>query len=167
MQKGADYFVTAAQKILEIRPDIIFVIVGKGDMENELMERVAALGLSDKILFTGMLQRPDVNRAYAMADVFIMPSVSEPFGLTVLEAMQHGTPVILSKQSGVSEVVNHCLAVDFWDIHQMVDKVLAILEYQELKNEMGHNAQRELQKFSWQDAAKKCIDLYRGMLGHA
>ncbi len=164
VQKGPDHFITAAQKVLEYRPDVTFIIAGKGYMESDLINRVAAAGLSDKILFTGLLRGDDVDRAYQMADVFVMPSVSEPFGLTALEAMKNNVPVIISKQSGVSEIINHCLKVDFWDINEMVNKIISLIDYKELNSALAHNGNAEIQKFSWSDAAQKCITLYNKMV---
>ena len=164
VQKGPDNFITAAQKVLEYRPDVTFIIAGKGYMESDLINRVAAAGLSDKILFTGFLRGDDVDRAYQMADVFVMPSVSEPFGLTALEAMKNNIPVIISKQSGVSEVINHCLKVDFWDINEMVNKIISLIDYKELNRALAHNGNAEIQKISWSDAAQKCITLYNKMV---
>ncbi len=164
LQKGPDYFITAAQELLKHRPDVRFVVAGSGDMEHTLIDRVAQAGISDKVLFSGQLSGADVDRAYRRADVFVMPSVSEPFGLTALEAMKHGTPVILSKQSGVSEVVGHALKVDFWDINEIVNKVIGVLDHGVLKQELIDNAQREIQKFSWHESAAKCIDVYNDCL---
>ncbi len=161
LQKGPDYFITAAQKVLEFRPHVLFLIAGSGDMEHHLIEWVCAAKLQDKILFTGQLSRTDVQRAYKSADLFVMPSVSEPFGLTVLEAMQHGTPVIMSKQSGVSEVVGHALKIDFWDINELVNKIVAVIDHSELRGELAKNAYQEVQKFNWNTVAHKCISLYK------
>jgi glycosyltransferase involved in cell wall biosynthesis len=101
---------------------------------------------------------------YQMADVYVMPSVSEPFGITPLEAMKNGTPVIISKQSGVSEVLTHCLKVDFWDINQLVDKILGVLRHEELKSTLKHHGSLEIKKFNWNEPAKKCIDIYNQIL---
>ncbi len=167
LQKGPDYFIRAAEQVLRYRDDITFVVVGAGDMEQRLIEWVATIGLSDKILFTGRLRGSDVNRMYQMADLFVMPSVSEPFGLTALEAMQNGTPVILSKQSGVSEVISHCLRVDFWDINEMVSKIISVLDHSELHKELVANGNHEIQKFSWDHVAQKCINLYQELCSYA
>ena len=166
LQKGPDYFVTVAQKILFYRPNTTFVVAGSGDMEGRLMQWVASSGSSDKILFTGQLYGGDVDRAYRMADVFVMPSVSEPFGLTALEAMKNGTPVIISKQSGVAEVVGHVLKVDFWDINEMANKIIGVLDHKELQQTMSYYAHCEVRKFSWHAAAQKCIALYK-RISHA
>ncbi len=165
IQKGPDYFISMAQKVLEYRPDITFVVAGSGDMQGELIDRVVQSGLSDDILFTGRLNRDEVNKMYDLADLFVLTSVSEPFGMTPLEAMCHGTPVIISKQSGVSEVVTHALKVDFWDVNELVNKVISVLDHCELKDELANNGHQEVKKFSWDKTAQRCIDVYRGCLG--
>ena len=115
LQKGPDYFVYTAKKVLEHYKDVIFVVAGSGDMEKFIIRKVAEMGLSDKFIFTGFLRGKDVLAIYKMADLSVMPSVSEPFGIAPLESLTQGTPVLISKQSGVSEVLNHCLKTDFWD----------------------------------------------------
>ena len=164
LQKGPDYFLYAAKKALDIDPNIKFIIAGSGDMERFIIEKSAELGIADKVLFTGFLRGDDIDKAYQMADLYIMPSVSEPFGITPLEAMRNNTPVIISKQSGVSEVINHCLKVDFWDINQIVNKMLGVLRYQELNDCLKHQGAIEVKKFDWNIPAKKCIDIYEKTL---
>ena len=160
LQKGPDYFVYAAKKVLERDPNVKFVIVGQGDMQAFIINKIAELGISNKVLFTGFLTGPDIDRIYKMADVYVMPSVSEPFGITPLEAMRNGTPVIISKQSGVSEVIDHCLKVDFWDINQLASKILSVLNYKALHSCLQENGYSEVNKFNWNDSARKCIDVY-------
>jgi glycosyltransferase involved in cell wall biosynthesis len=165
MQKGPDYFLYAAKKCLEFDPNIRFVIAGTGDMEGFIIEKAAELGIADKVLFAGFVADEDLDKMYRMADVYVMPSVSEPFGITPLEAMKNGTPVIISKQSGVSEVIINALKVDFWDINQLVDKILGVLSYQELHDALRHHAGIEIKKFTWNIPARKCIDAYNSLLG--
>lgn len=165
IQKGPDYFLYAAKKALEHDPNITFIIAGSGDMETFIIEKAAELGISDKVLFTGFLRGQEIDKAYQMADLYVMPSVSEPFGITPLEAMRNNTPVIISKQSGVSEVLTHCLKVDFWDINQLVNKMLGVLKYQELHESLQHNGSQEVKKFNWDIPAKKCIDVYEKTIG--
>ena len=167
LQKGPDYFIYAAKRALEIMPDIRFIIAGSGDMEPHIMEKAAELGIADKVLFAGFLSGSRIDEAYRMADLYIMPSVSEPFGLTPLEAMKNSTPVIISKQSGVSEVINHCLKVDFWDIDKMVNQMISILKHAELSDELRKNAILDIQKLSWDDSARKCIDVYSQVINNA
>lgn len=164
LQKGPDYFLAAAKKVLEVRKDVTFVFAGAGDMQKRMIQDVAASGLSDRILFTGWLRGHDVDRMYQLADLYIMPSVSEPFGITPLEAMRNDVPVIISKQSGVSEVIHHCLKVDFWDIDELASKILAVLEHRELKGELVHQGRNEVIGLKWDVPADKCIDLYREVL---
>lgn len=161
LQKGPDYFIYAAKKIIEKVPNTIFIIAGTGDMERFLIRKVAEMGISDRVLFTGFLRGDDIRKAYQMADVYVMPSVSEPFGITPLESIANGTPVIISKQSGVSEVLNHCLKVDFWDIDQISNKVISLLKYPELHTTIKENAVKEVQKITWDNPASKCLDAYK------
>lgn len=166
LQKGPDYFLYAAHKALKIDPSIRFIIAGTGDMEHQIIEKAAELGIADKVLFTGFLAGDDIDRAFQMADLYILPSVSEPFGITPLEAIRNETPVIISKQSGVSEVLNHCIKVDFWDIDKMVDTMLGVLNYKEVSEELKENALNEISKLSWLDSAQRCIDVYNEVKGY-
>lgn len=159
VQKGPDWFLEAAYQTLQFRPNTCFVVVGDGDMLPQLINKSIAMGISDKIIFSGF--QDDVKKFYSIADLFIMPSVSEPFGLTALEAMASNTPVIISKQSGVSEVINHCFKVDFWDTHEMANKIIGILDHSPLSNELKKNAFTELQSFSWDVVADECIQVYK------
>lgn len=165
MQKGPDYFVYAAKKVLGINPNIKFIVVGNGDMERFIIEKTAELGIADKFMFAGFLRGADIDKAYQMADLYVMPSVSEPFGITPLEAMRNKTPVIISKQSGVSEVINHCLKVDFWDIDELANKILAVLKYQELHESLVEHGAIEIKKFNWDKPAEKCIEVYTKVAG--
>lgn len=165
LQKGPDYFLAAAKRVLEVRDDVTFVFAGAGDMQKRMIREVAAAGLSDRILFTGWLRGPDVDRMYQMADLYIMPSVSEPFGITPLEAMRNDIPVIISKQSGVSEVIRHCLKVDFWDIDELTNKILAVLGHRELKQEMVRHGKAEALGLNWDIPAEKCIRVYDEVIG--
>jgi glycosyltransferase involved in cell wall biosynthesis len=164
LQKGPDYFIESACKVLKKMGNVKFVIAGSGDMEYRMIERAAQLGIGDKVLFAGFLQGDDIDRAYKMADVYVMPSVSEPFGITPLESMRNGTPVIISKQSGVSEIVKNCLKVDFWDTDQMANKIIGVLKYKELHDELRDNGSREVMKFNWDVPAQKCMGIYRGIM---
>lgn len=165
IQKGPDYFIDAARKVLEIYPNTRFVVAGSGDMEGNMIERAAHYGIGDKVLFTGFLKGPDIDMAYKMADVYVMPSVSEPFGLTPLESIKNGTPVIISKQSGISEVLKNALKVDFWDVNEIANKICGVLSYQALKDELLEQEIEELKKMSWDKSADTCIDVYKKVLG--
>jgi len=159
-QKGPDYFVEAAAEVLKHVPDASFYIAGVGDMAPAMVERVAELGIGKNVHFTGFLQGEEIEEIFRMSDVYVLPSVSEPFGISPLEAIQHGVPVILSRQSGVSEIIRHCFLVDFWNIHDMADKIIALLCRKALAEEMRANAKEELSKITWQSAAEKIRSLY-------
>ncbi len=160
IQKGPDYFLAMARRVLEYMPKTIFVMAGSGDMERMLVSRSAELGISEKVVFTGFLREKERDEVYAMADIFVVPSVSEPFGLTVLESMDRGAPVLVSKQSGVSEIVQNVLKVNFWDIEEMSDKVIAVLKYGALKNQLKNYARQEAKSHSWHKAAQKCLEIF-------
>jgi glycosyltransferase involved in cell wall biosynthesis len=166
IQKGPDYFLKAAKKVLEYKPDTKFVVAGSGDMEGYMIEQAAKMGIADKVLFTGFLKGKDIDKAYAMADLYVMPSISEPFGITPLEAMRNNTPVLISKQSGVSEVLNHALKVDFWDIDAMANKIIGILNYNEAHKCLQECGSREVMKFNWNEPAKKCVSVYHNTINN-
>ncbi len=160
IQKGPDYFIEAAKIVAAHESNVKFVIVGDGDMLPLLIHRSAELGLSDKVIFTGALRGADVHKAFQTADVYVMPSVSEPFGLVALESIKNGTPVILSNQSGVSEVVSHALKVDFWNVHALAEKITAVLRHPPLRSELAKNGLREAKKFTLDIPARKVLDVY-------
>ena len=163
-QKGPDYFLRAAKRVADTDPNVMFVYSGAGDMEQWLIEEAAHLGISDKVFFTGFLRGEELKRVYRMADLYVMSSVSEPFGLTSLESIASGTPILVSKTSGVSEMLSHCLKVDFWDIDQMASKILAVMKYPELRETLRDNGSGEVTKFSWSDSAEKCLNIYQKVL---
>lgn len=165
LQKGPDYFLLAAKKVLQKNPNIYFVMAGSGDMEAQLINSAIDLGIADKVIFTGFLRDENLAKIYQLADLYILPSVSEPFGITALEALGHGTPAIISKQSGVGEVIKNCLKVDFWDINEMAAKILAVLQYPILRQAMSQNGQSEAQNITWDNSAKICLDVYNNILG--
>jgi len=159
-QKGPDYFVEAAAKVLARRKDVRFVMAGSGDMAPRMIERVGRLGLGRRFHFTGFLGGPDVERIFLESDVYVMPSVSEPFGLSPLEAMCYDVPVIISRQSGVSEVLRHALKVDFWDVEELAGKIIALLDHGPLRDELVSQGARELESLQWSNAARKLTDIY-------
>lgn len=159
-QKGPHYFIKAAEKILSVRQDVEFIVAGEGDQLPYAIEYCARLGISSHVHFTGFLDRTEVNQFYQLSDVYVMPSVSEPFGIVCLEAIAHDVPVVLSKQSGVSEVLTHSLKVDYWDTDQLAEKIMALLDYPCLQKEMLLHAKRELSELTWDTAAQEIIRIY-------
>jgi len=155
LQKGPDYFLRAAKRVLERNPNVLFILSGSGDMEGQTMRLASELGIGGHVFFTGFLHGADRHEVYEAADLFVMPSVSEPFGIAALEAMKIGTPVLLSKQSGVSEVVRHALKVDFWDVDEMANKILSVVGFPGLREALAENAAREAEALTWADAARK------------
>lgn len=161
LQKGPDYFVLAAKRVIERHPKALFVLSGSGDMERRVMDMAAGLGISDKVLFTGFLTGADRHEMYRSADLFVMPSVSEPFGIAPLEAMHMGTPVIVSKQSGVAEAVRGALKVDFWDVDEMANKILGVIGYEGLHRTLSENGREDAMRLTWDDAATKVDNVLR------
>jgi len=155
LQKGPDYFIRVAKRVTEKNPKVVFILSDSGDMEGSIMQLAAQLGVSDKVLFTGFVTGPERYEMYAAADLFAMPSVSEPFGITPLEAMKTGTPVLVSKQSGISEVVKHALKVDFWDVDEMANKILTLVDHPGLSQTLSENAVMEANRLTWMEAGKK------------
>lgn len=166
LQKGPDYFLRAAKLTLEHEPNTLFVIAGAGDMEGQVIRDTARLGLGGKVLFAGFARGEELAGLYKTADLFVLPSVSEPFGITPLESLSAGTPVIVSKQSGVAEVLTHALKVDFWDVEEMANQIVALLRNPSLASQLGSLGKEETEKLSWRDSAKKCLDLYRSFKDH-
>lgn len=160
MQKGPEYFIAAAKKVLEKIEHVKFLVAGSGDMAVGMIEQAAAAGIGHKILFTGFLRGRDVDRVFRMADCYVMPSVSEPFGLAPLEAIRNDVPVIISKQSGVSEVLTHALKVDFWDIDEMANKIIAVLRHPPLSQTLREHGPFELRRLTWEGAAERCVQAY-------
>ncbi len=164
MQKGPEYFLHAAKKVLEVMSNVKFVMAGSGDLMHRSIELAAELGIGQKVLFTGFLRGEDVRKIYKMADLYVMPSVSEPFGIAPLEALDNDVPVIISKQSGVSEVLMHALKVDFWDINEIANKIIAVLKYPPLQMTLKSHGNFEVRKLRWIDSAAKCAKIYEDTL---
>ncbi len=164
MQKGPEYFLAAAKKVLDVMDNVKFVMAGSGDMLHRAVQMAAELGIGHKVLFTGFLHGEDVQKIYRLADLYVMPSVSEPFGIAPLEALNNDVPVIISKQSGVSEVLTHALKVDFWDIDEMANKIIAVLKYPPLGITLRNHGNFEVRKLKWKDSATKCARIYEEML---
>ncbi len=164
MQKGPEVFIAAAKKVLQKLDKVKFIMAGSGDKVRDVIELAAREGIGHKVTFTGFVRGDDVSRVFKMADVFVMPSVSEPFGIASLEAVSHDVPVIISKTSGVSEVLKHALKVDFWDVDEIANKIIAVLRHESLSDELRSNADLELRKLTWEGAAQKCMDVYQSAI---
>jgi glycosyltransferase involved in cell wall biosynthesis len=162
-QKGPQYFVEAAEKVLLHFPETHFLMAGSGDLLPAMMERVAQLKMSSRFHFTGFLKGDQVHRVWSISDLYVMPSVSEPFGITPLEAIQAGVPVILSNQSGVSEVMEHAIKIDFWDVDALASAMLNVLKYKTLSRSLQKNSRQMLETLTWTQAAKKIINLYNDL----
>jgi len=160
MQKGPEYFVEAAYQVLQRVKNVRFVMAGSGDMMNAMIRRAAELKITDKFHFTGFLRGEDVFQMFKMSDVYVMPSVSEPFGISPLEAMQSDVPVIISKQSGVSEILTHAIKIDFWDINAMADAIHALVAYPALSTTFKKHARVEVDNLQWAHSAKHLRDIY-------
>ena len=159
-QKGPEYFIRAAKRVLEVEPAVRFVVAGSGDLYRRCIELAAELGIGQHFLFTGFLRGPDIDKVFAMADLFVMPSVSEPFGIAPLEAMGHNVPVLISKSSGASEVLTHALKCDFWDTEAMADKIVAVLRHPPLGQTLRRHGVIDIRRLTWDDAAAKCGTVY-------
>ncbi len=160
MQKGPEYFVEAANLVLKKMKNVRFVMAGSGDMMNAMVKRAAALKISDRFHFTGFLKGDDVFDMFRMSDVFVMPSVSEPFGIVPLEAMQSNVPVIISHQSGVSEILKYAVKIDYWDTHAMADAIYGLLNYPALWNTFMKYGKEEVDSLQWKNSAKNVRDVY-------
>jgi len=163
-QKGPEYFIEAAYRVLQKSNNVRFVMAGSGDMMNKLIKRVAQLGISDRFHFTGFLKGTDVDKMFALSDVFVMPSVSEPFGIVPLEAMRSHVPVIISKQSGVSEILKHAIKIDFWDVDAMADAIWSLVNYKSLAHMFKKYGKDEVDSLKWDDAAVHIKDVYNSVL---
>ncbi|MFM7135187.1 MAG: glycosyltransferase family 4 protein, partial [Planctomycetota bacterium] len=167
MQKGPEFFVRAAKRVLEVMDDVRFVVAGSGDQAQRMIELAAQLGIGNKVLFTGFLRGRDIARVFSMADLYVMPSVSEPFGIAPLEAMSHNVPVLISKSSGVSEVLMHALKVDFWDIEDMADKIIAVLRHPPLSRQLVQHGAFEIRGINWDGAATRTLRCYERAIAAA
>jgi glycosyltransferase involved in cell wall biosynthesis len=166
LQKGPDYFVDMAKKVLEFEPKTFFVVSGSGDMEGEMIRRVAGQGIANHFIFCGFLRGDELARVYKAADMFVMPSVSEPFGLVPLEAMIAEVPVLVSYESGVSEILTNALKSHFWDIDDMADKVVSVLRHYKLKNHLLVSGREEVKGIHWKKAADSLISVYKNLVPH-
>ncbi len=164
VQKGVDYFIRAAKKVLELEPDTVFLVGGKGPELKNLIKLSIELGISDKVRFLGYVPDEDLPKLYALSDVYVMPSVAEPFGITALEAVASGTPLIVSRAAGASELLKHCLKVDFWDVDEIANKIIGVLRYNGLAENLKRNGLCECKKISWSEVADKTFDVYSSLI---
>jgi len=164
LQKGPEYFIEAANKVLKKMKNVRFVMAGSGDLMERMIRRAASLKITDRLHFTGFLRGKDVFTMLAMSDVYIMPSVSEPFGISPLEAMMSNVPVIISKQSGVAEILKHAVKVDFWDIDAMADAIYGILTYPALSGEFIKNGRDEVIRIRWENSARHVRQIYEEVI---
>lgn len=163
VQKGLTHLMKAAARACERYEKLVFLFAGDGEQRDELLRLSAEYGISDKVFFTGFIRGQKWRDAYTVADIFVMSSVSEPFGLTALEAAHHDNALIISKQSGVGEVLSSILRYDFWDTDRLADQMVAIATSKVLKNELTNNVRREYARLSWNDVARTCLALYRNL----
>lgn len=166
-QKGPDYFVEAAAKVLQRVPDVRFVMAGSGDLMNHVVRRVAQLGIADRFHFTGFLKGGEVQRMFRLSDVYVMPSVSEPFGISPLEAMRSGVPVIISRQSGVAEVLDYAIKVNYWDVDALADAIYGLLTYPALGRMFASKGLKEVTGLKWTNAAAKIKTVYETVVAEA
>lgn len=164
IQKGPDWFVETAKKVVDHHPKTKFIMAGNGDMLPRMIDRVTELGLHNHFVFTGFLKGADVHKAFQMADLYVMPSTSEPFGLVALESLKNNTPILISKQSGVSEVVNNALKTDFWNVDDMANKIVSVLRHKELHQELQSNSYQEAFDHCIYKPAQKTKDIYNQVL---
>lgn len=166
IQKGLPNLMRAAALAVSKNDKLMFVFAGDGEERNSLIELAADLGISKNVIFTGFIRGKKLRDIYSLADIFVMSSVSEPFGLTALEAAHHGDVLILTNQSGVSEIIWSALKYDFWDTQKLADEIVAVANNSALKNSLRQNVREEYRKISWNDVAKKCLRIYNKAIKH-
>ena len=163
IQKGLDFYMNAAARAVHKNPKLMFIFAGDGEERNHLIARSADLGISKNVIFTGFIRGRKLRDIYSVSDIFVMSSISEPFGLTALEAAHHGDALILTNQSGVSEVIWSAMKYDFWDENKLADEILSIAKNPALKNSLQNNVREEYVKISWDKIAKKCEKIYNSL----
>ncbi|MBR3180351.1 glycosyltransferase family 4 protein [Candidatus Saccharibacteria bacterium] len=166
VQKGLHNLMRAAAMAISKNPKLLFVFAGDGEERDELIQMAADLGISKNVIFTGFIRGQKLRDIYSVSDIFVMSSISEPFGLTALEAAHHGDVLILTKQSGVSEVIWSALKYDFWDEKKLADEILAVAENPALRDSLRENVKNEYLRISWNQVAKKCLRVYNKMIKH-
>jgi glycosyltransferase involved in cell wall biosynthesis len=160
-QKGPMSFIRAAKRVLEVDPFVRFVVAGKGEMVPEMIQFCIANGIMEKVMFTGFVPDSEAQTLFELADVYVLPSVSEPFGISVLEAMTSGCPTIVSKTTGVGEALTHVLRADHWDSDEIADQIIAVLRDRSLRESLGKNGALEVRKFTWERCGRRTLDAYR------
>jgi glycosyltransferase involved in cell wall biosynthesis len=165
LHKGPDHFLSAARRVLEYEPKTYFVVAGSGEMQFQIIKQAAQLGIADRVIFAGFARGEELKQLYHAADLFVLPSVTEPFGMTPLESLINGTPVLVSKQTGVSEVLHHALKTDFWDTDEMAHKMIMALRHPELTKQLGRYGKNEAMSQTWHKVAEKCIHVYDKLMG--
>jgi glycosyltransferase involved in cell wall biosynthesis len=165
LHKGPDHFLSAARRVLEYEPKTYFVVAGSGEMQFQIIRQAAMLGIADRVIFAGFARGEELKQLYHAADLFVLPSVTEPFGMTPLESLINGTPVLVSKQTGVSEVLHHALKTDFWDTDEMAHKMIMALRHPELTKQLGRYGKNEAVSQTWHKVAEKCIRVYDKLVG--
>ncbi|MBN2522084.1 MAG: glycosyltransferase, partial [Bacteroidales bacterium] len=163
LQKGPEYFIEATHRVLKKMHNVRFVMAGSGELLVNSIQRISKLRIGNRFHFTGFLKGDDVKKMFALSDVYVMPSVSEPFGISPLEAMQSNVPVIISHQSGVSEILHHAIKIDFWDIDAMADAIYGILNYRGLSNYFRKYGKSEVDNLKWENTAVKIRDIYMSL----
>lgn len=165
IQKGLPNLLKAAQKVIAVEPKSLFLIVGSGEQYHELVSLSAELGIGPNVLFADFQRGKNWRDAFKIGDLFVMPSISEPFGLTPLESIGYGTPALVSKQSGVSEVLRNSLKVDYWDVNEMANQIIAVMQHDDLRDELLRGAQQEYATLSWDEASYKIHSVYKEHVG--
>ena len=166
LQKGLSHLMHAAARAISIHPKMVFLFAGDGEQKDELMRLSADLGISQNVIFTGFIRGKQLRDIYSISDIFVMSSVSEPFGLTALEAAHHGNALIITKQSGVGEVLRSIVRYDFWDEDKLAGALVNIAESPALTNTLKDGIRREYSRISWDDVAEKCIEVYDEVSKH-
>jgi glycosyltransferase involved in cell wall biosynthesis len=164
VQKGPEYFVRAAKIAADFDPELRFIMAGDGDSFGRMMHLAADLGIADKIFFTGFLNEKQAQEIFRMADLFVMTSVAEPFGLTVLEAIRSGVPCIIPNNCGTAEILNHVIKIDFWDVNELANNIVSVMRYPVLHQELRDNSYRESENITWENTARRTMEVYNRLV---
>ena len=164
LQKGPEYFIDTANLVLQHYPNVRFVMAGDGDQMHRMIDRAASLNIANRLLFTGFLNEHEVKKLFRMSDLYVMTSVAEPFGLTVLEALRQGTPCIVPKTAGVAEILQNVLKCDFWDVNELSNCILSVLRFNSMRQVLTNNAQEEVKHITWENTARKTLAAYEHVI---